>query len=209
MKKKAQTALKSVFGRSKKGAKGDEQSSSLSFIQGGSPVAAGAENFAASSVQGTMGADSLISQPGRCSSPSEVASNGKTGTEHEVVGQPSSSPSPTPFSRQRTSRCFLELTEAINGFKMNYVQFAKANSQYILVDDELESLLPDIATVPDVKEIAKIFEQNVTKTIRINERKRVLTKSHWPKQVAHFLSKLYPIAKLSCSLMGAVAEVAL
>ena len=71
----------------------------------------------------------------------------------------------------------------------------------------MENVLPDIATVADVREVAKIFEQNVTKTISIKGRKKLLTESHWPTQVSLFLSKLYPIAKLSCSLMDAVAEV--
>jgi hypothetical protein len=68
-------------------------------------------------------------------------------------------------------------------------------------------VIPDIATVGDVKQIAKLFEQNVTKTIRIKERKKLVRESHWPTQVGHFLSKLHPVAKLSCNLIGAVAEV--
>ena len=101
----------------------------------------------------------------------------------------------------------MELTEAMNEFRKNYVQFSKANREYILIDDKLEDILPDIATVADVKEIAKIFEQNVTRTIHIHESKKVLTESHWPTQVGRFLSMLYPVAKLSCSLLGAVGEV--
>jgi hypothetical protein len=208
MKKKAQTALKSLFGSSAKSAKSDQPSSSLSSIQGGSSIAETADNSPASSEQATTGAGSVISRLGKSSSASEVASDRKTGTNNETAGQPSNSSSLTPFARQKTSRCFLELTEAMDIFRKNYVQFAKANSEYILIDDELENVLPDIATITDVKQIAKIFEQNVTKTIRINARKKLLTETHWPAQVTHFLSKLYPIAKLSCNLMGAVAEVA-
>lgn len=208
MKKNAQTALKSFFGRSTKSTKGDKSSNSLTSIQGGSPIADAAQKSPASLAQATTAADSLVSRLERCLPPSEVASDGKAEAKNEMASpQPSTgSFSLTPFTRHG-SRSLLELTDAINEFRNNYVQFSKANSEYILVDDELENILPDSATFADVREVAKIFEQNVTKTIRINEKKKLLTQSHWPMQVSRFLSKLYPIAKLSCSLMGAAAEV--
>jgi len=196
MKKKTQAAVKSLFGRSKKSPKGDEPTSSHSSIQGGSPMAEATEDSPA-----TTAAASLVSP--RCSTPSEVANNG---TRNGIM-EPGNSASLTLFTQQRTSRCLSELNDAINEFRKHYVQFSKANSEYMLIDDELENVLPDIATVTDVREVAKIFEQNVTKTIRIKGRKKLLTESHWPTQVSLFLSKLYPIAKLSCSLMDAVAEV--
>ena len=138
--------------------------------------------------------NALVGPPGR---PSAVAS----GTDNAVP--PSSSAS---LPRARQTKCHLELNEAIDEFRKNYVQFSKANREYILIDDELENVLPDIAAVY-VKDIAKTFERNVTRTMRITERKKLLTENHWPTQVGHFLTKLYPVAKLSCSLMGAVAEV--
>jgi len=192
--KKSQATLKSLFGRSKKSTKGDEPTSSQSSIQSDSPMVEAAEDSA------TTAAASLVSP--RCPTPSEIAS---TGTNE--ITEPVNSTSLTPFTQQRTSRCLLELNDAINEFRKNYVRFSKANSDYLLIDDELDNVLPDIATVADVREVAKVFEQNVTKTIRIRGRKKLLTESHWPTQVSIFLRKLYPIAKLSCSVMDAVADV--
>jgi hypothetical protein len=206
IKKKAYAALKSLSGRSTKTAKSHGASSSLSSLPGGSHLAETADRSQVSLEQ-AADSSSVISLPRNSPSTSEAASPGGPGNKNEGAGQPSDSPSLTPFTGQRTSRYLFELTEAINEFRKNYVQFSKANSEYILIDDELENVIPDIATVGDVKQLAKIFERNVTKTIRINERKKHLTESHWPTQVGHFLTKLYPVAKLSCSLMGAVAEV--
>jgi len=150
---------------------------------------------AAEDLPATTAAASLVSP--HCPTPSEI----------DEITESANSTSLTPFTQQRTSRCLLELNDAINEFRKNYVRFSKANSDYLLIDDELDNVLPDIATVADVREVAKIFEQNVTKTIRIRGRKKLLAESHWPTQVSIFLRKLYPIAKLSCSVMDAVADV--
>lgn len=206
IKKKAYAALKSLARRSTKSAE-SEASNSLSSTPAESHPAETAVHSIASSEQATD-AGSVTGGLRIHSSASDVAKPGSPGNKNErLAGQPSDPPSLTPVPGQRTSRYLVELNEAINEFRKNYVQFSKANSEYILIDDELENVIPDIATVGDVKQIAKLFEQNVMKTIRINERKKLLTESHWPTQVGHFLSKLYPVAKLSCSLMGAIAEV--
>ena len=198
VKKKAQAALKSLFGRKKTPAGGGPPGSRAS-VQGCSPIADAEQKPPASSEPATTSANALVGPPGH---PSAVAGNGTSGTDNAV--QPSSFDSLPRVARQ--TRCRLELNEAIDEFRKNYVQFSKANREYILIDDELENVLRDIAAV-DVKDIAKTFERNVTRTMRITERKKLLTENHWPTQVGHFLTKLYPVAKLSCSLMGAVAEV--
>jgi len=208
VRKKARAAFKSLSGRAKSG-KSNEASASLSSV----PDVA-VDHSQVLSEQATVSSEqaagpSSVKTPPRSRSGSalEVASSGSPGNANEGAGQLADSSSLTPLPGQRTSRYIFELNEAINEFKTNYVQFSKANSEYILIDDELENVIPDIATVGNVKQIAKIFEHNVTKTIRIKERKRLFRESHWPTQVGHFLTKLYPIAQLSCSLMGAGADV--
>jgi hypothetical protein len=204
-KKKAFAALKSLSGRSTKRAKSHQTSSSLSSIDATDPQLAGtADQPEVLSEQATDA--SSVSRLIDRSGVSKVASPESPDKKNKGADEPPNPSSLTPSS-PRMSSYISELNKAINEFRKNYVKFAKANSEYILIDDELENAIPDIATVGDVKQIAKLFEQNVTKTIRINERKKLLRESHWLTQVGHFFSKLYPVAKLSCSLMGAVVEV--
>ena len=193
-KKKAFAALKSL---STKSAKSHQTSSSLSSIDATEPQLADQPEVL--SEQATDA--SSVSPP--IDRSEELASPESPDKKNEGADEPSNPSSLTP-SPSRTLRYILELNEAINEFRKNYVQFSKANSEYILIDDELENAIPDIATVGDVKHIAKLFEQNVTKTIRIRQRRKKITESHWPTQVGHFLTKLYPVAKLS---IGAVPEV--
>ena len=198
-KKKAFAALKSLSGRSTKSAKSHQTSSSLSSIDATESQLADQPEVLSEQATDASSVSPLIDRSGV----SEVASPESPDKKNEGADEPSDPSSLTP-SQSRTLRYILELNEAINEFRKNYVQFAKANSEYILIDDELENAIPDIATVGDVKHIAKLFEQNVTQTIRIRERRKKITESHWPTQVGHFLTKLYPVAKLS---IEAVAEV--
>jgi hypothetical protein len=208
IKNKLRTAFKSFAGRKKSSKSNELASSSLSPI----PVDVETNNPQASSqqldvdvAQQAADANSIESQPKSPPSAPEVARPASsTAKGNEGAGQSSDL---SLFPAQKTSRYVSELNEAIREFKKNYVRFSKANSEYILIDDELENVMPDIATVGDLKQIAQTFHQNVTKTIRIKERKKSVTESHWLNQVGHFLTKLYPVAKLSCSLMGAVVEV--
>jgi hypothetical protein len=101
----------------------------------------------------------------------------------------------------------LELEEALNEFKKNYVQFAQKNRQYVLMEDELTNIFSSDATSGDIKDTAKIFEDNIWKTVRITERRKSLTETKWTARIGQFLTKLYPVARLSCGLTAAIAEV--
>jgi len=122
VKKKTQAALKSLFG-CKKTPASSGPSGSPATIQSCSPIADAGQNPPASSEPATS-ANALVGPPGR---PSAVASV----TDNAVP--PSSSAS---LPRARQTKCHLELTEAIDEFRRNYVQFSKANREYILIDPE-------------------------------------------------------------------------
>jgi uncharacterized protein YchJ len=100
-----------------------------------------------------------------------------------------------------------ELDDAIKTFKWNYSQFAKKNQKYLLIDDELETAFPKQMTPSDVQSTADIFSATVWKTLQVSERKKSISDTKWTSEVAQFFTKLYPVARLSCGLTAAIAEV--
>ena len=109
--------------------------------------------------------------------------------------------------RTRTSRSLSELDEAIDEFKRNYDHFAKKNSWYILIEEDLEIAFQSVNKRDDIKHSAEIFGNNVSTTIRIVERKRSIAEGKWINQVGRFMTKLFPVATLACGLTAAIAEV--
>jgi hypothetical protein len=100
-----------------------------------------------------------------------------------------------------------ELEDAIKMFKSNYSQFAKKNQKYILIDDELEIAFPEQITPSDIQSTVEIFSNNIRKTLHVSERRKSLTETRWTSDVGQFFTKLYPVARLSCGLTAAIAEV--
>lgn len=111
------------------------------------------------------------------------------------------------IGHSRSSRALSELEDAIRTFKLNYSQYAKKNQKYILIDDQLEIAFPERMTPSDVQGTAEIFSDNIRKTLHVSERRKSLTETKWTSEVGQFFTKLYPVARLSCGLTAAVAEV--
>lgn len=106
-----------------------------------------------------------------------------------------------------TSRSQSELSKAIADFKLNYQKFASKNNQYILIEDDFQSAFQKAQEVDNIKHATQLFGEAVRVTFRIVERKKKLTESKWTHKVGDFLTKLYPVARLSFDVTAAVAEV--
>ena len=100
------------------------------------------------------------------------------------------------------------LTEAIAQFKNNYEQFAKKYRQFSLIElDECYTAFQKAEAGDDIKNAARPFEKGVRAAMQTVEKKRKLAECTWTARVGSFLTKLYPIARLSLSLATASANV--
>jgi hypothetical protein len=98
----------------------------------------------------------------------------------------------------------LELNKAICDFETNYKRFSK---KYVLVDKDLETAFQNADNHGDFRQNAKIFQANISTAINTVEKHIGIAKGKWTYQVGHFLTKLYPLARLACGLTAAAAEV--
>jgi len=76
-------------------------------------------------------------------------------------------------------------------------------------ETDLDLAIDKAFDVQDVRGSAKLFEKEITTVMRIVEHKQRLSQAKWTGRVAKFCSKLYPLAKISIQLAGAVGEVCL
>lgn len=102
------------------------------------------------------------------------------------------------------TRASSELEKAIDELEQNYKKFS---GKYILIDDDLESAFQSTNKGEDMRDMARIFVYNVSTTIKTIEKKKGITQGKWTNQVGQFLTKLYPLASVVCSMTATDAEV--
>lgn len=105
------------------------------------------------------------------------------------------------------SKSLSELDDAIAEFKNNYELFMAVNSKFVLIDDDFRGAFQKAEAGGNVRQSAEIFRHTVWATVRTVENKQKYVQQKWIAKVGNFLTKLYPIAKLSLGLAGAIAEV--
>jgi len=59
----------------------------------------------------------------------------------------------------------------------------------------------------NLRAAARIFRNEIENVLRIEEDKQQLSKGSWVRNVGEFLAKLYPLARLSLQVTGALAQV--
>jgi len=105
------------------------------------------------------------------------------------------------------SRAISELNSAVSKFKEHYMQFAKKNSRFLRVDHDVHQAIEKAGGERDIKSSAAIFGKEISATLRATEKKRDLSNSKWVGKLGSFITKLYPVARLSLALAGAAADV--
>lgn len=196
------TAAKSVFGQRTKNKNSSEASSSITSItadvksSGGTPFPQSAADTERKPIHLDSQATEIETGPSLDLIATKLASSGS----HEVGDSDTAAPV------SQATRAMSELYRAIDEFEKHYKQFSR---RYIVIEEDLESVFqsPQKRELGDLKATAKIFGDNVVMTIKTVEKKQDITQSKWTTQVGLFLTKLYPLARLGCGLMGSVAEV--
>jgi hypothetical protein len=114
---------------------------------------------------------------------------------------------PKPKLSNELSGPLRELAAATTEFTTNYRQFAEKNKRFVLLDDDLQIAFQSDEVGKDVKQAAQFFRERLRATVQAVEQKHKSVELKWTSKVTSFLSKLYPVAKLSLSVTVAAADV--
>ena len=108
-----------------------------------------------------------------------------------------------------TSRALKDLKEASTVFEENYEYYIKMNPQQGIIksDEGIQMAIDKAGKSADMKRSAKIFGNEILMTLNAMEKKTKMSDLRWTSKLGNFLSKLYPVAMLSLSFTGVIAEV--
>lgn len=99
-----------------------------------------------------------------------------------------------------------KLDHAIRDFKKHYDLF-KAKHELVSIVDDVQIAVERAGADNDIQRSAQLFEIEISTTMQVWQRKQELANSTWIGKLGKFLTKLYPLARLSLLLTGAIAEV--
>jgi hypothetical protein len=105
------------------------------------------------------------------------------------------------------SRSLSELEEAIAVSEKNYEQFIALNRKFVLIGDDFRGAFQNAEAGGDIRKSAQLFGDGVWAALRILERKQKFKQTNWTTRVGTFLTKLYPVARISLGLTVAIADV--
>jgi len=100
------------------------------------------------------------------------------------------------------------LEEAVQELTVNYETFITRNEQFLRIpENALNRTFLSIDAEIDIRQAAKAFGDNVRMVLDTVEQKHKIRQENWSTKVGSFLTKCYPIARLSLELAGAIGEV--
>lgn len=104
-------------------------------------------------------------------------------------------------------RALSELKNATLMFEGHYRGFGKKNQQYLQIEDDVYEAIEKAGKEKDIKQSAKLFGKEISSIIQVVDKKKDLSRARWPGKLAIFMSKVYPVARLSLRLTSTVADV--
>jgi len=107
----------------------------------------------------------------------------------------------------KTSRSLTDLADAIAQFKENYQLFAKKNSQFISIDQDLQESFQNAQRGDNIQLAAKNFSECIWGALRAVEKKQKSTEGKWTTKLGNILTRLYPVASLSLGLAAGIGDV--
>jgi septation ring formation regulator EzrA len=107
----------------------------------------------------------------------------------------------------RKSRSLTELADAIDKFKENYQLFANKNSQFLLIDEDLQEAFQKAQRQDNIQRAAVTFSEGIWAALRTVEKKKKSAEGKWTTKLGNVLTKLYPVARLSLGLAANIGDV--
>jgi intracellular sulfur oxidation DsrE/DsrF family protein len=109
----------------------------------------------------------------------------------------------------QSSKAREQLKLTVDQFKENYERFA-IKYHLSLTDNELvRSAIQNADNVIEIRDSARIFTKEISNVLRITKEKQKTSDAKWTGIVCNFMSKLYPLTRLSLRLTSAIAEVSI
>jgi hypothetical protein len=102
-----------------------------------------------------------------------------------------------------------ELRLAIEEFKTHYECFAAKHRLFLATEADVVHAIRTADRQQDIRSAARLFGEEIANVLRITQEKKRLVDTKWTGRLTNFLTKFYPLARLSLSLTSAIAEVRL
>jgi hypothetical protein len=100
-----------------------------------------------------------------------------------------------------------ELQKAIDKFKENHEKFAAKNGLILMDDKGIHREIHKADKVSNIQDSARFFGNEISTVLRITQEREKLSGAKWTGVFTKFLSKFYPLARLSLNVAGAVSSV--
>ena len=174
-----------------------------------SPLSPGAaDESGAISVPNPSTPDNPVPAHADGAAPPSSAANNSTISADSSKPEPLIVPlDPITIDETKRSKSDSQLTDAIVRFKTTYTTFVQKNSQFIQLDESLEGAFSAAQAECDIRQGAKKFSDGIWAVLETIQKKRELAEENWTTKLGNVLIKLYPVARLSLSLLGAIGDV--
>ena len=120
-----------------------------------------------------------------------------------TIEEPSSKTEPDTGTEERNA--LTELNTAVLEFKERYELLAKRNQKMVRIDEVAQTAILEATKNADIQSAATFFGSQISAAIRARTMQET-PDSVWSNKLCKFLTKLYPVARLSLGLTSALAE---
>ena len=87
------------------------------------------------------------------------------------------------------------------------MKFTEKHREYVRVDADVEAVIDSVDREADVKIAAQLFGKEINETMGALKRKQQKLAHKWTTKLGTFLTKLYPLTRLSINVAGTLAAV--
>src|SRR5438045_7523020 len=102
---------------------------------------------------------------------------------------------PVPDIHPNIVKALARLDHAIRDFKQHYDLFTEKHKLIKIL--EVQTAIERAGADNDIKRSAQLFEIEISTTMQVWQQKQELANSTWIGKFGNFLTKLYPLARLS------------
>jgi len=125
-----------------------------------------------------------------------------------TIEEPSTKTEPDTGTEERNAvRALTELNTAVLEFKERCELLAKRNQKMVRIDEAAQTAILEATKNADIQSAATFFGSQISAAIRARTMRQETPDSVWSNKLCKFLTKLYPVARLSLGLTSALAEV--
>lgn len=107
----------------------------------------------------------------------------------------------------RLAGCVSDFKDAIKELEEHNKQFFSSNPGFITIKDRFDTAFREADANRDIRSGSQVLSKGILTALQTLEAEGNIKKDKWTTKVGNFLKKLYPVARLSLKLTGAVVGV--